>query len=803
MFYPLNAKYQNIPTLIKSALLQLCLFTLVLISYSFEASASDHIALTSESTDIYVASHTSYLEDKTQQLTLKQLLSPTSHFRFKKNTSPQLDFGYSNSAWWVHFSVISHSENSAWYLLIDSMLGADLDIYIFPAGTTKKHLLEETKTYTRKIQDYRRPAWNFNLPQNQPMDIYIRATNGQKKVSLPIQILDTDSFLKKSTRDYVLYTGIYATLLALAFYQLIIYSGLREKSYLILGMHTIVITIALHAYNPVLSSLNFLENTNSHWLYLPMLLAISTALWVYKEILDTHKYSHQINKIYTFSIVAILALIPLTGFTGIYSGKVMMWIGTIYFALILITSIIISRKGNKIATYVVLLQCVSIVLQIPNWWQIILPTNEWFPQRNLSLAISNLLTLLGIAWIQAKRVRFIYEKLQSEEAVNKAKDNFLATMSHELRTPLHGITNLGTLLSLEKLTNKQKQYVEHLNTAAQHQLQLINNLLDFAKFSKNQAVTDRQAFQLDVMLDTVVTLSKRQAEEKNLEFIYQLENLPTAALIGDRLKLSQVLLNLLNNAVKYTDHGYIKLHITTKPLQNHSFQITFNIKDTGQGITKEKLETIFNPFVQINAEKSEGIGLGLALCKKLVLAMGGKLEVQSEAGEYSHFFFTLELPAKELSTIQIQDENSPTKSRLPIGLRILLTDDSEINRFIGKEMLINMGADVELAHDGEQAILTLQNNSFDIVLMDINMPGVDGIEASQWVRKHAYNPKVPIIALTADALSEAQQICIDAGMDYFLRKPFDYDSLYAAINQLLAKQAKTTPILTNKQNNVL
>lgn len=372
----------------------------------------------------------------------------------------------------------------------------------------------------------------------------------------------------------------------------------------------------------------------------------------------------------------------------------------------------------------------------------------------------------------------------------KAKDDFLAVMSHELRTPMNAIAGLSALLKLSPLDSTQKDYVEKLESSSGYMMQLVNNVLDFAKVKNDSFELEQQAFRLDIALRSVISILEQKAEDKGLELNLLGEDLLTEAIIGDRGHLSQVLINLINNAIKYTEDGEVSLEVKQLPAPTDtSVRLSFSVLDSGIGIAAEDIKNLFDPYqrvVNAGSTTSEGVGLGLAISKSLVELMGGRLELESELGQGSRFYFDLvfDIAEDQLVSQEITVEDLGSFA-LPAGIQILLVDDASLNRYVGGEMIKNMGGNVSLASSGEGAIAQLQHKNFDVILMDIGLPGKDGFEVSQWIRRHSLNTSVPIIALTAHDLTQIKQKCQEAGMNGFLSKPFEYQDLYRAIDGML------------------
>jgi signal transduction histidine kinase/CheY-like chemotaxis protein len=749
---------------------------------------NDPVTLGMPSQTVMATSFVDFLEDTTGELTPEQAFSADTAERFQRNQSNRVNFRRSRSIWWLRFNLINQSELN-WYLLIDANLSDQFDLYIFPEGNPAPNDLNAvTQSYAVPVDDYRRRAWRLSLPENTPLQVYMRVSNGDAVVDVPIKFLTEQEFLDTSIASYWLLSALYSALLMLAIFQLLMYLSLRESSYLILAFHIIMMVLSIHRVNPVFHWPELFGGTAGYFYTAPTFLGIASALWFAHNMLDIPKYSLTWSRLFQFFIALSVGLIAVVGL--IPGGTVVqMYMGTVLFLMVSCCSFYIMLKGSRIALYYFLIHLASISAQMTNWWLILFRPEQWHTNVELSLFFSELILILPMTWLQAERVRIMRTEVLKTEAKYQAKDEFLANMSHELRTPLHAIIGLGGLLRLGKLDSKQSAYIDQLNSAAQHQLQLVGSVLDFAKVNSRSFDLDQQAFRLDIAVNSVVGLMKQSAIQKGLELELVFSGVkPEITVLGDRVRLSQVLINLLSNAIKYTRFGTVTLCVDIKSLIDGSYTCHFDVIDTGPGITKVELDSLFEPFSQLNHVGNfpqSGVGLGLAISKGIVEAMGGNLVVSSQLGEGSQFSFSLHVERSVIDSEDV-DESAVTSLSLPKGLRVLLVDDSEINCFVGGEMLNNMGIDaVEFAPGGEEAILQLQQHDFDLMLLDISMPEVDGYQVARWLREHGKNPDLPIIALTAHSKERVIKESREAGMNEVLSKPFEYEELYALIQKLL------------------
>ncbi|AXR67287.1 hybrid sensor histidine kinase/response regulator [Leptospira mayottensis] len=606
--------------------------------------------------------------------------------------------------------------------------------------------------------------------------------------------------------------------IAMGLYNLSLYFSFKARSYLYYFIMILFSTVYLTSWDGLTLPL-FKPAHGQYYLPLTLVFIYTSTLFLFLfslEFLYPEKKDKGAKIVTAIYVISNLLLIPLSIFYPIQLNQFSYYLGLINNLIIVYFCIVKIRDGFKPAKNFLLIHMVfPIAGVLANLSTTGAISINYLSLHLLKLAFVSQSILFSVMLVQRiKELEFrLKEGLQSEihkniillkkeiqqrreteweliqakeiaEKASKVKSSFLANMSHEIRTPMNGVLGMVQLLGTTKLNDEQKEYIQILSISAKSLLQIINDILDFSKIEAGKISLDKEVFSIRSVLDEIHDLLYPLAKQKRIGLRLEGKFEIQEYVYGDQLRLRQILWNLTGNGIKFTNHGEVVLNVSQKNISKDKISIEFTVSDSGIGIPLEKQKQVFDAFSQSDtstARKFGGSGLGLSITKQLVELQGGTLNLESKEGYGSKFTFTITYGIPSESEIEkifeaekTKDLESAYSNATSKSMRILVAEDNETNCLLIERALKKLGYDPVVVHNGREVIEKMQLDFFDMILMDIHMPEVDGIEATKWIRSQKQNTGFPIIiALTADVIESNKEVYISKGMNDYLTKPLD------------------------------
>jgi len=438
------------------------------------------------------------------------------------------------------------------------------------------------------------------------------------------------------------------------------------------------------------------------------------------------------------------------------------------------------------------------------------------PIYNFLLAISHLFysfLIISISYnscIQLKQNfdvsrRLMLEKKRAEDA-SRAKSQFLANMSHEIRTPMNGVIGMINSLLNDPLNTKQHDKAILVKNSAESLLSIINDILDFSKIEAGKLSLELRDFEFSELLDSITQIQKIEAEEKGLKFICSIDPVESTWFKADPNRIRQIFTNLISNAIKFTDKGEVRVSVIFKVIDSKKSCMKVTVSDTGIGIDSDQKQVLFEQFSQMDSSNTRsfgGTGLGLSISKQLVELMGGTISIDGQLGEGTQVQFTLDLDHAEKQDVLLNKGESISLVHLRDGItKVLIVEDNKVNQQVAKDILEHIGVEVTLVNNGEEALTVLKSELFDLILMDCQMPVLDGYEATRLIRLDPtmLNSSIPIIAMTASAMLGDKEKCINVGMNDYIAKPVSPQNIHQVLLKWLPHKVVSTKAKTKMNN---
>ncbi|TGK36056.1 hybrid sensor histidine kinase/response regulator [Leptospira gomenensis] len=745
----------------------------------------------------------------------EKIISENGDLTFKNVPAEMVAFGFTKDTLWLYAPLENDSEKDYYgkFEIYNPYL-EEVDIFYRYDKDGKVH---EIAAGANRIYPENYPTLDFYLRPGETIRIVCKIKSGTP-LRIPI-VLESEKKYGFTKQFRSIIVGLTLGFgIAMSLYNLSLYFFFRARSYFYYFIMIFLFTSYLTAWDGLLLPL-FRPYYGSYYLPATLFLIYSATLFLFlfaMEFLFPEKKDKRAEFVSWIYLLANLLFFPLSFLFPSFSNQLSYYWALFNNLLIVYFCFKRIREGFKPAKVLLFIHLIfPVAAVVTNLSATGAISINYFSLHILKIAFITQSILFSIILVQRiKELEFkLTEGLQSEinknivllkkeiqqrreteweliqakeiaEKASKVKGSFLANMSHEIRTPMNGVLGMVQLLGTTKLTEEQKEYINTLSGSAKSLLQIINDILDFSKIEAGKVVLDKEVFSIRSVLDEIHDLLRPLAQVKKIGFHLEGKFEIQEFVSGDQLRLRQILWNLAGNAIKFTAQGEVVLKVSQKTTSDQKAEIEFTVSDTGIGIPEEKQKQVFDAFSQTDsstARKFGGSGLGLSITKQLVELQGGILHLESKEGQGSKFSFSIvyDIPSEaEIESIlkpeTISDLETVSAEIILKKTKILVAEDNETNCLLIERILKKLGYDPVVVHNGREVVERMQIESFDLILMDIHMPEVDGIEATRWIRSRKGNSEFPvIIALTADAIESGVERFQKLGMNDCLIKPLD------------------------------
>ncbi|HEX5341231.1 MAG TPA: ATP-binding protein [Duganella sp.] len=708
-------------------------------------------------------------------------------------------------SYWLYAELRNDSLQPQWVIDPNDTLIDMVDIQVYGDDGSIRQMLTGYRQPHSYLLHYGK---DIDLQPGRRYHVLIRFSSPYYARTPVFSVLQRPAYQQLVAQENVLIIGSIGALLALTVFNFFIYSITRDRSSLYYSLYVLCYAVAWGMTFHLTADLFGWHDL--HWHYVPFFLLPVLSTLFYTTFLRLKENAPRLYLLSRVNIVLPLATLPSCFFALSYAHTIATIVITIWMTMALASGIIVWRRGYYPARFFVL---GFVALMIPGL--LILPANVGLIPALVTNA--QLFTLLGgtldgilLAFALADQIRLLRNNLEQRvnertaelteakehaEIVSRHRIDFLSAMSHDIRTPLAGV--IGMIKFAMRDQSVRGRTEEYLRIGLQNSeslLAILNDILDFSKIDAGRLAIETVDFDLIALIDDAIGILQQQADAKSLLLRYELALDLPRYVRGDPTRLRQILLNLLGNAIKFTDRGEVRLDASALQTADGHTSISIDVTDTGPGIPADTLPRLFRKFEQADHSTTRrygGTGLGLAICKELVELMGGSIAAESRVGAGSTFSFTVPL---QLGSVPAADPATlPRKEHHAYRLRVLCAEDVRTNQIIVSTLLEGMGHDIRIVENGLQALHALSTAAYDLVLMDGRMPMMDGEQAARLIRSggsedyRVLDPGIPIIALTANASDHDRARYLAVGMDGFLSKPVDERLLYDQVEKVIAQ----------------
>lgn len=780
----------------------LCLFTLSLL-YSQKLNAQFILKQSNSDGAISIHSKAEFVEVGHVDVTFDQIRSIKA-FQFQPMEKENRDFGFTNKNIWVRFALKNESNKELNYFFETARPITDLaELFIIKEDqSVTKYISGDAIPFDQRSFRVRKTTFKINLAANESQQFYLHIKSDGEQLAMPMILHTSENMLEESSFEQFIFGFFYGILIIASILYMFFFFGMRDKTFFFYSMYVIFIGLLQFSIDGYFYKF---VTPQSGWFSMHAVIIFASFasffLGCYAQVyLKVKQFNKFINSVFyvvyaiDFLLVISLFVIP----DHAYAYPLANGLGLILLLLIIASQIIIYIRTRKIdrffATGIFFLVAGFVVFILKNFG--VLPIT--FLTENgsklgtgmevifLSLSMANLIKNL-----KDEREELQTLALQKSEEMNELKSYFLSNISHELRTPLNAILNTAKSMANDSKDEQVQNGSQIIKYSTYSLLSSVNDILDFSKIERDEIKLEFTEFDLVKTVEHISNNFAREAKDKGLEFTFvKGEDLPQMVK-GDVVRLSQILHNILSNALKFTKEGFVKFKLDAKKEKDNKVLITLSVSDTGVGISKEKINSIFDSFSQEginNKRKFGGLGLGLYIVKHLVNLHKGKIKIDSTTDLGTVCTINL---CYDIVEVKKEIELAPAVSDYDLnGKTILVVEDNAMNQMVIKMITKKwLNTTVDFANNGQEGVEKLMENHYDIILMDLQMPVMDGYEATIAIRngQAGENKKsIPIIALTADVMESTKERVIEIGMNKYLSKPVDKDTLFEIIKLLVS-----------------
>ena len=720
---------------------------------------------------------------------------------FNSLESDNHSVGFTTSNYWLRFRLENSSKQSKVYYLETARPITDVaELFQFGEKEVQKFKSGDQIAFNERQVKHRSTIFKIELPGQSTQQFYLHLKSDGETINLPLTLYDETAFWQSNYKQQ-LFLGLFYGLLCLAgIIYLFFYSSLKEKAFLYYGLYVFSIALMQAALDGLLFQYILPQGG-----FINARAVLITALLSNFFLLKYCEYFLEVNSRLTLfrnafkTIYLILALLAAMIFISPATLELVYPIsnlnGLLSLLLILSTVFVMRYRRMSIDPYFsigIFFLVIGLLGFVMNNLSI-LPNNFYtlnsakfgsgFEVIFLSLSMTNLIRNLRLEKENSQE-----EALQKSEEISQLKTYFMSNMSHELRTPINAIMGIANMELEEQTSDEQRKQFEIIKNASLSLLSHVNDILDFEKIEKNELKLKNEDFNPSTLLHQISNNWKTEAEAKGLYYKFEMDHDIPARVCGDSERFVQIINNVLGNAVKFTNSGGVSFKFRSNPQPNDLCRFSFNVSDTGIGMSPEVKKNVFDSFNQMRQNHTRqfgGIGLGLTIVRHLVALFDGEINIESKEGKGTEVFIDLPLKSMPYTYTSVSTPDELQKTTKPI--HVLVVEDNVMNQMVMRKLLSSSpNVSVVVVNNGEEALVALKKDVYDMVLMDLQMPVMDGYEATKIIRSGELGTtimKIPIIAVTADAMQETKQRVLDLGMNDYMTKPVNKELLFEKMSQ--------------------